>query len=280
MNYGARGLLAGLLLSGGTSLAGAVTVDYYYVGGSAFLSNAPDRPLFNTGHLRIDTDRLAPGTPVENLEIRFRAGPDAGPGSTLNAEAVVEYDFALGMGETDLPARYNLGFDADGELTTWNFQADYAISTSVFELFEVSGGRDLYYLEDVSGYNDEAIREAVLAASGYAPGSLAYEGLACGSWASGDGTCYREGSSGSPGIWQTILRSDGGGTWIRDDAGRYAALVAERTAAGLAQPPGSFRTYDPADYVAAIPLPAPLALLAGGMGALALVGAGRRRRAA
>ncbi|MCB1353728.1 MAG: hypothetical protein KDK03_13425 [Rhodobacteraceae bacterium] len=280
MIYGARPLLAGLLLTGGASVASAVTVDYYYVGGPAFLSNAPDQPLFNTGHLRIDTDRLAPGTALENLEVRFQAGPDAGPDSTLNAEAVVEYDFALGTGETDLPARYSLSFDADGALTAWNFQADYAISTSVFELFEVGGGRDLYYFEDASGFRDDAIREAVLAASGYAPGSDAYEGLACGSWASGDGTCYREGSSGSPGIWQTILRSEGGGTWIRDDAGRYAALVAERTAAGLAQPPGSFRTYDPADYVAAIPLPAPLALLAGGIGALALVGAGRKRRAA
>lgn len=56
-----------------------------------------------------------------------------------------------------------------------------------------------------------------------------------------------------------------GGVWIRDDLEAFAEMVRTNTEAALADPPRSYHD------IQAVPLPAPLALLLGGVAALVLV---------
>jgi len=238
----------------------AATVSYYYAGGLAQVSNTPDpadRPAFNTGQLTIDRDLLAGGTSLANRTISYTPYDDDYDPSA----AAVSYAFALGTGTEEVS--YSLTFDANENLSSWNFRSFFMITPSDWNDFAVNMQGDRY----VSHYGDTDFAtwraNAYLTDLGLQPGTAKYDAQYCGGWAGAGQDCNEYGEAAP--AWGAVLLALGGGQWFRDDLAGFMDRVQANTLAALAAPPRSYHD------ISAVPLPAPLALIGAALGALLLL---------
>lgn len=237
--------------------ARAATVTYHYAGGLAQVSNTPDpadRPAFNTGQLTIDRDLLSGGASLANRTISYTPYDDDYDPSA----AAVSYAFALGTGSEEVS--YSLTFDADENLSSWNFRSFFMITPSDWRDFSVNmqGDRYSHHYGDTDFASYRA--NAFLTDLGLQPGAAKYDAQYCGGWADAGQDCNEYGEAAP--AWGAALLALGAGQWFKDDLLGFMDQVQANTLAALATPPRSYHD------ISAVPLPAPFALIGAALGAL------------
>lgn len=249
---------AAVLLCAFATAPSAETLHYYYVSGPVRISNEvdpADRMLVHTGHVAIDLDSLSGGPSLANRTFSYDPISGEGEGPDLY------FNFSHAQVE-----QYYLRFDEHGTVANWSF-SNYMVPSSINIGTSISNQRDLTF-HVWAGYNPQPyIAYDVLTSKGYREGTPAYEAQLCGAWAGL--TCAEVDEYADE--WAFVYEA-AGGMWFTDPIA-FALQIEAVTRQGLANPPLSYHDIQP------VPLPAPLALLLGGIAGLALLRRPGRQRA-
>jgi hypothetical protein len=249
--------------------AQAATVDTYYYLSPIELANPPGfgiggtDDLIVTGIMQFDRSK-APGASLRNLRIFDYPGGVADPPEQVNADVISRWEFSYGG-----PGTRQAVFDGNGKLV--GFSDDFApqLSSDNGTIESVSlGGHFVGMQESDRTYVPDFVSEQVLTDLGYAPGTKAYKGLRCGSWAPPPfNDCDRFGEDEFASLaWGASHASSK--AMLFTDFVEFTRAAEAAVRAGIDNPPVGYGDIPP------IPVPAPIALLLGGLAAI--VGVARR----
>src|SRR5690606_34612925 len=200
--------------------------------------------------------RLPDGEGIENRTIRYDSEDYLGEYYDPASEAI---DYYFVADELFSSRNFDITFDENRMIKSWAFNNNvYPSTDKAFYTITNNYDRqiDSWYYGSAADYRARTVLDSL----GYKEGTGAYNDLYCGSWAGRAAGC---GIIGEPAdAWAAYYMAEGG-MWFTDPIG-FALQVEAVTKAALANPPVSYHD------IAAVPVPAPLGLLAVGIAALGL----------